>query len=124
MALDNITLADGQGTPANHVFEFTTQNNGRVIRSDFSRSPEEPLTLSLAHQSKSVNKVKVSSHLMRVDCSVLDADGVTVHTANIRVMADVPAPIHSDALAADLAAYIRNWATAETIAAWLKGSVG
>lgn len=124
MALDNITIADGQGTPENHVFTFISNVNGRVVRSDFSRSPEAPLTLTQAHTSKSVNKVKVTSHLLRIDDSVLDADGVTAHTANIRLMADVPSPIHSDALAEDLAAFIRNWATAPNVKAWLKGSVG
>lgn len=124
MALDNIILADGQGTPVNHTFTFTQNVNGRVVRSDFSRTPEEPLTLSFAHSSKTVNKVKVTSHLTRIDVTELDSDGITAHTANIRLMADVPAPIHDDALADDLAAYIRNWATSANVRAWLKGSVG
>lgn len=124
MALADITLNDGQGTPVAHVFAFTATTNGRVLRSDFSAPAEEPLTLTHAHNESKRGTVKVRSHLLRVDKTILDTDGITPHQANIRLMADVPNPVLTDALADDLAAYIRNWASSANVRAWLRGSVG
>lgn len=124
MALADITLADGKATPVNHVFTYVATTNGRVIRSDFSAPSEEPLQMTLAHNESKRGGVLVKSHLLKFDRSVLDSDGTTSHAVNIRMMADIPAPVLSDALAADLAAYVRNWATADNVKAWLKGSVG
>lgn len=124
MALADITLADGQGTPVNHTFTYIGTVNGRVVRSELAASPEEPLTLTFGHQEGLKNGVKVKSHLMRIDRTKLDSDGVTPHVMNVRLMADVPNPVFSDAVADDLAAYVRNWATSANVRAWLKGSVG
>lgn len=124
MALEDITLADGQGTPANHVFTYISTVGNRVIRSEMAAAPEEPLLLTMAHNVTTINKEKNQSHLMRIDVTVLDTDGVTPHKANIRLMCDMPASILSDALADDLAAYVRNWATSANVRAWLRGSVG
>lgn len=124
MALADITLNDGQSTPVAHTFTYVSTQNNRVIRSDFAASPETPLTLSMAHSEAKKSGVTVKSHLLRVDKTVLDTDGITPHLTNIRLMADVPNPVLSDELADDLAAYIRNWATGANIRAWLKGSVG
>lgn len=124
MALSDITLNDGQETPAAHTFTFTAMVNNRVIRSDLGASPETPLTMTTAHSESKRGGVQVKSHLQRFDKGTLDADGVTVHQSNIRLMADVPNPILSDALADDYAAYIRNWATSANVRAWLRGSSG
>lgn len=124
MALADITLADGQGTPVNHTFAYIGTTNGRVIRSELAASPEEPLHLTFGHSESARNGVKVRSHLMRIDRTKLDSDGITPHVMNIRLMADVPNPVLSDAIADDLAAYVRNWATSANVRAWLKGSVG
>lgn len=124
MALADITLADGQGSPVNHTFAFVAQNGPRVIRSELAAPMEEPILLTMSHGQRVAGGKTIKNHLFRIDVTVLDADGVTPYTANIRLAADVPSPIFSDALAADLAAYIRNWATANNVSAWLKGSVG
>lgn len=124
MALSDITLADGQASPVSHVFTFVSTANGRVIRSDLAASPETPLTLTHAHSERKAGTLKVASHLLRIDKVALDADNVTQIPANIRVMADVPSTIYSDALADDFAAFIRNWATSANVRAWLRGSVG
>lgn len=124
MALNDIILADGQGTPVDHTFTFVSSVNNRILRSDLSATPETPLTMTHAHTENTRNGVRVRSHLFRIDATALDADGVTPHNANIRIMADVPNPILSDALADDLAAYIRNWATSANVRAWLRNSVG
>lgn len=124
MALSDITLADGQASPVNHVFTFVNSSNGRVLRSEISAPAEEPLIMTHAHSERKSGSVKITSHLLRIDKTILDSDGITAHTANIRVMCDIPTPISSDALAADLAAFIRNWATADNVKQWVKGSVG
>lgn len=124
MALADIVLNDGQGTPVAHTFTFVSTVNNRIIRADLSASPEAPLTLTHAHSEDKKGGVIVRRHLLRVDRTVLDSDGITPHMTNIRLMADVPNPVLSDALADDLAAYIRNWATSANVRAWLKGSVG
>lgn len=124
MALADITLNDGQGTPVAHTFAYVRGDGSRVIRSDFAANPETPLTLTLGHQDQKRGGVNGKSHLLRIDKGVLDADGVTVHLPNIRLMSDVPNPVLSDALADDFAAYIRNWATSANVRAWLRGSVG
>lgn len=124
MALADIVLNDGQGTPVAHTFAFTQSVNNRIIRADMAAAPEAPLTMTHAHSEQTRNGVKVKSHLFRIDKGILDGDGVTTHTANIRLMCDVPNPILSDALADDLAAFIRNWATSANVRLWVKGSVG
>lgn len=124
MALNDITLNDGQATPVSHTFTFVTQNGSRVIRKDLSAALEQPIHLTMAHSSRKVAGKDLNSHLFRVDITLLDADGVTPYMANVRLAADVPSPIFSVGLASDLAAYIRNWATAANVTAWLKGSVG
>lgn len=124
MALADITLNDGQGTPVAHTFTFISATNNRIVRSDLAAAPEAPLTLTIAHSENVRNGSKIRSHLTRFDKTILDGDGVTSYTANIRLMSDVPNPILTDALADDLASYIRNWATNTNVRAWLKGSVG
>lgn len=124
MALADITLNDGQGTPQAHVFTYVGTVNNRVIRSELAAAPETPKQLIHAHSVSTKGTVKTQSHLLRMDVTVLDSDGITPHTANIRVMCDIPNPILSDALCADLAAYVRNWATAQNVQSWARGSVG
>lgn len=124
MALADITLADGQGTPVNHTFTFVSTANGRVIRSDLAAPPEAPLTLTHAHSEKKSGSVVVKSHLLRIDRVILDSDGITPYQTNIRLMADVPTAVYSDAAADDFAAFIRNWATSANVRAWLRGAVG
>lgn len=123
MALADIVLADGQVTPVNHTFTFVAQNGSRVIRKDLAAAMETPILLTMAHSARKVAGKELQSHLLRIDATILDADGVTPYTANVRLAADVPTPIFSTGLASDLAAYIRNWATAANVTAWLKGSV-
>lgn len=124
MALNDITLADGQGTPQNHVFTYVSTQGNRVVRSELAAPAEQPLLLSFAHSTAKIAGKSAKSHLMRIDKTLLDSDGVTPSTANIRLVADVADCIQSDALADDLAAFIRNWATSANVRAWLKGSVG
>lgn len=123
MALNDITLADGQGTPVNHTFTYVSNVGNRVVRSDLNQTAETPLTLSVAHSSSKKNGVQVDSHLARVDLTILDSDGVTPFGVNIRVMADIPAKVASNALADDLAAYIRNFLTSARARTWIKGGV-
>lgn len=124
MALADITLNDGQSTPVAHTFAYVSSENGRVKRTELAAPTEEPLALTMGHRESKSGKTVVRSHLLRVDKTKLDTDGITPHQANIRLMSDVPNPILSDALADDFAAYIRNWATSANVRAWLKGSVG
>lgn len=124
MALADITLADGQVSPENHTFVYISTNNNRVVRADFAAPAEEPLTLTLAHSDTKISGASGKSHLMRIDRTVLDGDGVNAYKSNIRLMADVPNAILSDDLADDLAAFIRNWATSSNVRAWMRGSVG
>lgn len=123
MALDNVILNDGQSTPVAHTFSYLSQDKGRVIRTDLTRTPDLPLTLTTGHKAGKVSGFDIDSHLQRIDNSITDADGVTILRANIRVMADVPRRIYSDSLADDLAAFIRNWATSANVRAWLRGAV-
>lgn len=124
MALADITLNDGQGTPVAHTFTYVASKDGRVVRSDLSRSPELPLTLTHGHMTAKKGGITVDSHLLRFDNAILDADGITARQVNIRLMADVPVSVYSDGLADDLAAFIRNWATSANVRAWLRKSVG
>lgn len=124
MAFADITLNDGAGSPVAHTFTVISNSNGRVVRSDFSAPAETPLTMTMAHTQNTRAGVKVKSHLVRFDIAVLDADGITVHTANVRICADVPNAICSDALADNLAAFTRNYASSANIRALLKDSVG
>lgn len=124
MALADITLNDGQGTPVAHTFAYVSAINNRVIRSELAAPAETPRTLTMAHSESKKGGVTVKSHLLRFDVTLLDTDGITPYTANIRVMADVPSRILSDALADDFAAYVRNYLSSANARAWLKGSVG
>jgi hypothetical protein len=124
MAFADITLNDGQGTPVAHTFTVVSNSGGRVVRLDLTATPEAPLAMTHAHSERKKGALAEKSHLFRIDKTVLDADGVTPYKANIRLMADMPDRIYSDALADDLAAYIRNWASSDNVRAWLRGSVG
>lgn len=124
MALADITLNDGKGTPVAHTFAYISSQGSRVVRAELTAPPEAPLLMTHAHSEKKANGVTVKSHLFRIDQTVLDADGITPYQTNIRLMADVPNSVYSDALADDLAAFIRNWASSTNIRAWLRGSVG
>lgn len=124
MALADITLNDGQGTPVAHTFTYVGGTNGRVLRSDFAAAAEAPITMTHGHQTRAVKGTSLDSHLLRIDVTKLDSDGVTPYKANIRLVADLPKAILSDALCDDLAAYIRNWASSANVRAWAKGSVG
>jgi hypothetical protein len=123
MALADIVLNDGQGTPVAHTFTYVSTVGNRVIRADFAAPVEQPIKLSIAHQDQKIAGAPAKSHLARIDLTLLDADGVTPHTANVRMMVDVPNAILSDALADDMAAYFRNWLTSANMRALLRGSV-
>lgn len=124
MALADITLNDGQGTPVAHTFAYVTTENGRVLRKDMARTPDLPLMLTLGHTKAKVKGQTADSHLFRIDNSVLDADGVTVRHANIRVMIDCDPAIYSDGLADDLAAFVRNYFSSANTRLLMRGSVG
>lgn len=124
MALDNITLADGQGVPVNHTFSYVGSQGNRVIRNDLAAPLEEPISLSIAHSDTKINGAPSKSHLWRIDRTFLDADGVTPYKVNIRVMADIPNSVLTDARVDDLAAFVRNWFTSTNARNWARGSVG
>lgn len=124
MALADITLADGQSTPVNHVFSFLSAADGKVIRSDLAAPPEEPKILTIGHMVRKFGAYPGKGHLVRFDLSKLDADSVTVHTGNIRVMADIPDRILADAYAKDMAAFTRNILTEAFFLALVRGSSG
>lgn len=124
MALADITINDGQGTPVAHSFAYVTSENGKVVRKDLSRTPDLPLTLTIGHTKSKKGGVTVDSHLLRVDETKMDADGVTARYANVRVMVDCDPNIYTDGLADDLAAYIRNYLTGANMRLLMKGSVG
>lgn len=124
MALDNITLADGQGTPVNHTFSYVQSLNGKVVRSDLAAPIEEPLILTFGHMARKIGQYPGQAHLARFDKTVLDADGVTPHVNNIRIMADIADRVVSDALADDLAAFVRNLLTSAFFRTFIRGSVG
>lgn len=125
MALADITLADGQGTPVNHTFAYVSSPSaGRVVRSELARDPDTPLTMSTAHNKVKRGGLEVGSHLQRFDWVEFHADGVTPLPFNARLASDMPVGAYTDARADDIAAFIRNWATSANVRAWLKGSVG
>jgi hypothetical protein len=124
MALADITLADGQSTPVNHTFTYISSVDNKVVRSWLTASPEEPLILTFGHMVRKFGTYAGKGHLARFDLTKLDADNVTQHTANIRVMADIPDRILSDALAKDMAAYTRNLLTEAFFLAFVRGSNG
>lgn len=78
----------------------------------------------MAHTPIKIGGKSARSHLLRIDKTKLDADGVTALKANIRLVSEVPDAILTDALADDFAAFIRNWATSANVRLWLRGSVG
>jgi len=124
MALADITLNDGQGTPVAHVFTYISTSGNRTIRSDMSADPETPLLLTFAHSPTTIGGKAGKSHLIRFDRTELDADGVTPLKANVRIVLEVPSAILSDALVDDFMAYVRNWATQANGRTFARDSVG
>lgn len=122
MALADVTLNDGQGTPVAHTFALVTITNGKTVRQDMARTPELPLSLTIGHTKTKVKGTQCDSHLIRFDESVLDGDGVTVRYANIRVMIDCDPGIYSDGLADNLAAYVRNCLSSANTRLIMRGS--
>lgn len=125
MALADIVLNDGQGSPVAHTFAFIgTDKTGRVVRKDMSRSPDLPLTLTLGHQTQKSGGVAVDAHLVKLDDARMDADNVTVRSAGFTATVRCDPNIYSDALADDLAAWLRNYFTSANMRLLMKGSVG
>lgn len=124
MALADFTLNDGQGSPVAHTFTYTATINGKVYRSDMAAAPEAPWVMIMGHQEKTIGGSMVDSHLVRFDITVLDTDGITPFANNIRICADVARKVRSDALADNMAALVRNYATSANLRLLLKGSVG
>lgn len=123
MALADITLADGQGTPVNHVFTYTGTVNNRVIRSELTANPETPITLTMAHSESKKGGVTTKSHMARIDFTILDGDGVA-YTPNIRIVTDIPNPVNSTALQDNLKALAKNFLANAVATGWFQGSVG
>jgi len=125
MALADIVINDGQGSPVAHTFAYVSSDSaGRVIRKDMSRTPDLPLTLTIGHQKSKVAGVSVDSHLVKVDDSIMDSDGITVRRASIRVIIDCDPNIYTDGEADNLAAYMRNYFSSANCRLLMKGSVG
>lgn len=124
MALADITLNDGQGTPASHVFTYVSTQGNRVIRSDMSAPAEEPLMLTLAHQQTKIAGAVAKSHLVRFDKTVIDEDTGVAYKANVRIVMDIPNAILSDALIDDFSAYARNYFTEAVARLIARDSVG
>lgn len=125
MALADIVINDGQGTPVAHTFAYVgTITNGKVVRKDMSRTPDLPLTLQIGHQTVKKSGQVAEAHLWRIDDSKMDADGVTVRFASVRVIIECDPNIYSDAEADDLAAFVRNYFSSTNTRLLMKGSVG
>lgn len=125
MALADITLIDSQVSPVSHVFAFIGYDSaGRVVRKDHARTPDLPLLLTIGHKPQKVGGISVDSHLWRLDDTIMDADGVTARRANIRVMADIPPSVYSDARMEDYVAMLTCAFTETFGKAWARGSVG
>lgn len=124
MALSDISVADGKVSPVTHVFTYIGTTGNKCVRKDMAQAAETPWTLSIAHSTSMKNGKPVASHLTRFDVVLLDADGVTPLSCNIRVMADIPTAVVSDALADDLSALVRNWLSSANARTWVKGSIG
>lgn len=126
MALADIVLNDGQGTPVAHTFVYiTTDPSGRVIRKDMARTPDLPLMLTIGHNKVKRGTVSYDGHLVRVDDSLLDADNITVRGASVRVIVECDPAIYSDTNVADnLAAYVRNYFSSANMRLIMRGSVG
>lgn len=125
MALADIVINDGQGTPVAHTFRYTVTNDksGRVVRKDIARTPDLPLLLTMGHETQKQNGVKVDSHLWKLDDARMDADGVTVRYAGVTTTVRCDPNIYSDALADDLAAFLRNYFTSANMRALMRGFV-
>lgn len=124
MALADITVNDGQGTPVAHTFTYVSTQGNRVLRSDMSAPAEEPLMLTLAHQTTKISGAQAKSHLVRFDKTVIDQDTGTTYKANARIVMDIPNAILSDALVDDFSAFVRNYFTEATARLIARDSVG
>lgn len=124
MALEDIIAEDAESTPVSHTFTFLRTESGRVVRSDLDADPETPWLLTLGHNSRKVDGYVVQGHLARLDVAVLDADGVTVHPNNIRVVTELRNAVLTEQLCKNLRATLFNALTEAFFIAWCKGSVG
>lgn len=123
MALADITLTDSQASPVNHVMVYTGTVNGRVVRSQLDAAPETPCIFTIAHKKTTKNGVTMQSHLAKLEKTVLDADGITPYTNNIRMMSDIHDPVLSDAECDDLRAMFLTWCTEANFRLFCRGSV-
>lgn len=123
MGLADVVINDGQGTPVAHTFVYVTTENGRVIRKDMARTPDLPLIMEIGHNKVKRSGVVFDGHLWRINDSRMDADGVTVRNASIRVIVECDPQIYSDALSDDLMAWTRNMLTQANGRLLLRGSV-
>lgn len=124
MALADISIADGQGSPVTHVFSYIgSDKQGRIVRKDLTRTPDLPLLLTIGHQTQRQAGVTVDAHLVKIADSRMDADGVTVRYADVAVTCRVDPDIYTDGLADDFAAYLRNFFSSANMRLIMKGAV-
>lgn len=124
MALADITLADSQATPVNHVFEYVITENGQVIRKNMAAPPDLPELLIFGHRQVKSKGVMVDSHLWKLSQSYLDADGVTTRSMSCRVIWDIDPKIYTDARIEDMAKMTINALTETFVKVFTKGSMG
>lgn len=124
MALADITLADSQSTPVNHVMAYVGTENGLAVRKNLSASLDTPEQYAIGSRDAKANGVPVKTCLRKLTLGRLDADGVTTRYASIREIIEVDPKIHTDALIEDLVTMFRADGTEARCVSYIKGSVG
>lgn len=123
MALDDITLTDSESTPVEHTMVYVAQQAQKVLRADLEAGTETPIVLTIGHQSRKVSQKVLRSHLVRIDWTLLDADGVTPYANNLRLMCEIYDPVLSDALVDNLTACMSSFMTEANMRLLARGSV-
>lgn len=117
-------LTFNNSVPAAVTYSFISSAGGKTIRKDSTRPIEEPAVMTVSHETAGKGTSAVDRHLVRLDLTELDGDGVTAATGSVHVVLTVPRKIITAAIIQDLVVQMKNYLTSGNVTKILNGEPG
>lgn len=104
---NDVVIADS--VPANQTYSLISMNAGRSLRSNAARPVNEPAVLTISHESIKKTSKNHYRHLVRLDLTELDADGVTPYTGYVYCVIGCDDRVISESHLQDLVIQLKNF---------------
>jgi len=114
MAFDNnVVIADS--VPANQTYSLISMNSGKSVRSNAARPVAEPCILTISHEAiKKATKTHYR-HLVRIDLTELDVDGVTSFGGYVYIVIGNDSLVITENNIQDLVVQMKNFLTTSNV---------